>query len=94
MSTHALSIIDTLRDHRHKLLVEEQHEASLVKPANYTIEPPFPIEGIDCKCGGTFDEDDACSDCAIGHDDHDLNSCFACYERAVGQAEAAFEGER
>lgn len=84
---------NALRSHRRALLEQEWHEASLVKPANYIApEVPYPIPELDCECGGTLDADEACSDCSQGHDDHDLNSCFACYERAVARAESAAEG--
>ena len=40
-----LSIQDALRDHRTNVLIKEQHEASLVKPANgRPVEPPYEID--------------------------------------------------
>ena len=43
--------------------------------------------GAECECGGTFDQYDCCSDCDLGHDDCEINECFACFERSMDKAE-------
>jgi hypothetical protein len=59
-------------------------------PTDYSVQDG----GDECECGGTLDEHDRCSNCDSGHDDCAPRECFACYERAMGRAEDAYEGER
>lgn len=47
----------------------------------------------ECECGGTYDEDDRCSDCSNGHSDCEPNECESCFERAIDRAERMAEGD-
>lgn len=78
-------------DHKRQLLAADQQATSLERKGR-PAEPPYPIEDLDCGCGGTYDEYDRCSDCSNGHDDCSSNECFACLERSIDRAERMAEG--